>query len=125
VAVVVGADRRRQPRHGYRFHSSAGRRVEQILNQGGLCDVDVLDAQDFALVAGNPPPPWMADTVLYQIFPDRFARSDPPTHRPLRGRSPRPGTTRWIRSIRDAATSSTAETSTASWTGWTTSSIWV
>lgn len=71
------------PRHGYRFHLVRSDATVQILNQGGLSDVDVLDAQDFALVAGNPPPPWMADTVLYQIFPDRFARSDAAAARPL------------------------------------------
>ena len=71
------------PRHGYRFHLVRSDATVQILNQGGLSDVDVLDAQDFALVAGNPPPPWMADTVLYQIFPDRFARSDAAADRPL------------------------------------------
>ncbi len=63
------------PRHGYRFHLvRADGRVE-ILNQGGLGDIDALDGQDFALVAHNPPPAWLDDTILYQIFPDRFARS--------------------------------------------------
>ena len=54
----------------------------EILNQGGLTDVDALDGQDFALVAENPPPAWMDDTVLYQIFPDRFARSQAADARP-------------------------------------------
>ncbi|MFM9745859.1 glycoside hydrolase family 13 protein, partial [Streptomyces brasiliscabiei] len=45
-------------------------------------DIDALDAQDFALVAENPPPPWLADTVIYQIFPDRFARSPAAEARP-------------------------------------------
>ncbi|WP_454118454.1 glycoside hydrolase family 13 protein [Microbacterium lacticum] len=64
------------PRHGYRFHLVLADGRVEVLSQGGLSDVDALDAQDFALVAGNPPPSWMDDTVLYQIFPDRFARSE-------------------------------------------------
>ncbi len=63
------------PRHGYRFHIVRDDGAVDVLSQGGLSDIDALDAQDFALVAGNPPPTWMDDTVLYQIFPDRFARS--------------------------------------------------
>ncbi len=63
------------PRHGYRFHLVLEDGRVEVLGQGGLSDIDGLDGQDFALVAGNPPPTWMDDTVLYQIFPDRFARS--------------------------------------------------
>ncbi len=71
------------PRHGYRWHLvHEGGRVE-ILSQGGLSDVDALDAVDFALVAGNPPPPWTSDVVMYQIFPDRFARSAAADDRPV------------------------------------------
>jgi glycosidase len=66
----------------------------------------------------------MADTVLYQIFPDRFARSDPSRPAP-EWAIPAAWNDPLDPSTRDAATSSTAETSTASWTGWTTSSIWV
>ena len=40
------------------------------------------DAVDFALVAGNPPPSWTTDVVMYQIFPDRFARSAAADDRP-------------------------------------------
>lgn len=70
------------PRHGYRFHLvHADGRVE-VLNQGGLSDIDALDGQDFALVAGNPPPSWLADAIMYQIFPDRFARSAAADERP-------------------------------------------
>jgi alpha-glucosidase len=44
------------------------------LTQVGVHDHDVTDVWDFALVATPPPPAWSADAVLYQIFPDRFAR---------------------------------------------------
>lgn len=70
------------PRHGYRFHLVLSDGRVQVLGQGGLSDIDALDAQDFALVAGNPPPRWMDDAVLYQIFPDRFARSSAAAERP-------------------------------------------
>lgn len=63
------------PRHGYRFQIALADGRVQLLNQGGLSDIETLDGQDFALVAENTPPTWMPDTVLYQIFPDRFARS--------------------------------------------------
>lgn len=72
----------RNPRHGYRFHLVHDDGRVEVLNQGGLSDIDALDGQDFALVAGNPPPAWMDDTILYQIFPDRFARSAAADTRP-------------------------------------------
>ncbi len=63
------------PRHGYRFvFLHADGRVEW-LNQSGLHTGETLDAEDFALVATPPPPAWLASSVMYQIFPDRFARS--------------------------------------------------
>jgi alpha-glucosidase len=45
------------------------------LTQVGVHDHDVTDVWDFALVGTPPPPAWSADAVLYQIFPDRFARA--------------------------------------------------
>jgi alpha-glucosidase len=41
----------------------------------GLVDHDVPDATDFRLLAYAPSPDWARDAVVYQIFPDRFARS--------------------------------------------------
>ena len=41
----------------------------------GIADHDVADHTDFRLVAYDPPPAWARDAVIYQIFPDRFARS--------------------------------------------------
>lgn len=54
------------------------------------------DASDFRLVAhASPPPEWALGSVVYQIFPDRFARSKEPTgtRRPT-GPSPPRGPTR-------------------------------
>ncbi len=36
---------------------------------------DVPDAEDFTLSGFPPPPSWAADALVYQVFPDRFARS--------------------------------------------------
>ncbi|SIT68103.1 glycoside hydrolase family 13 protein [Microbacterium sp. RU33B] len=71
------------PRHGYRWHLVHEDDRVEILSQGGLSDIDALDAVDFALVAGNPPPSWTGDVVMYQIFPDRFARSAAADDRPI------------------------------------------
>ena len=45
------------------------------VTQLGLVEHDVADTHDFRLVASPPPPSWVADAVLYQVFPDRFARA--------------------------------------------------
>jgi alpha-glucosidase len=45
------------------------------LTQAGVHDHEVTDVTDFAVVATPPPPAWSADAILYQIFPDRFARA--------------------------------------------------
>ncbi|HWU28918.1 MAG TPA: glycoside hydrolase family 13 protein, partial [Microbacterium sp.] len=65
----------RNPRHGYRFvllHEDG--RVEW-LNQTGIHTGETLDAEDFALAATPAPPAWLHGSVMYQVFPDRFARS--------------------------------------------------
>jgi alpha-glucosidase len=45
------------------------------LTARGVVAHDVSDATDFRLVAYPPPPAWHADAIVYEIFPDRFARS--------------------------------------------------
>ena len=45
------------------------------LNGSGVWDHDVTDSADFRVTTFPPPPAWAADAVIYQIFPDRFARS--------------------------------------------------
>ncbi|UYO97760.1 glycoside hydrolase family 13 protein [Microbacterium sp. M28] len=65
----------RNPRHGYRFvllHADGG---IEWLNQTGLHRIETRDDDDFALVARPAPPSWLHDSVMYQVFPDRFARS--------------------------------------------------
>jgi alpha-glucosidase len=64
----------RNPVTPYRFlvRTTAGVRW---LTGLGLTHHDVPDATDFRLVAHPAPPDWARDAVVYQIFPDRFARS--------------------------------------------------
>lgn len=50
------------------------------LNAAGVWEHDVTDAHDFTLVTHEPAPDWGRDAVVYQVFPDRFAKSkDRPT----------------------------------------------
>ncbi|KQZ84987.1 alpha-glycosidase [Microbacterium sp. Root166] len=72
----------RNPRHGYRWmlqHEDG--RVEWV-NQTGLHTIETLDAEDFALITSPPPPAWLNESVMYQVFPDRFARSATADERP-------------------------------------------
>ncbi|MEP7763621.1 glycoside hydrolase family 13 protein [Sanguibacter sp. 25GB23B1] len=43
----------------------------------GLVDRDVPDSADFRLTVFEPAPAWMSGSVVYQVFPDRFARGSP------------------------------------------------
>lgn len=45
------------------------------LTAAGIVPWDVADATDFRLVVHEPAPDWVDDAIVYQIFPDRFARS--------------------------------------------------
>lgn len=45
------------------------------LTQRGLHARDVPDATDFRVTVHDPAPGWARDAVVYQVFPDRFARS--------------------------------------------------
>ncbi|AEI11789.1 glycoside hydrolase family 13 protein [Cellulomonas gilvus] len=56
------------------------------LDGRGLHARDVPDAADFRLSVHAPAPRWLDDAVVYQVFPDRFARStghDGPPRGPL------------------------------------------
>ncbi|GAA1219138.1 alpha-amylase family glycosyl hydrolase [Rhodoglobus aureus] len=74
------------PHHGYRWllvhesaggHAGAGGNAGRVewLNQSGLHSIETLDSEDFTLLATPAAPEWLAETVMYQVFPDRFARS--------------------------------------------------
>ncbi|MGO4783294.1 glycoside hydrolase family 13 protein [Cryobacterium sp. W22_MBD10_FK3] len=69
------------PVHGYRFLLSMAGGGHWWVNAGGLHDIETLDSEDFKLVAHPAPPAWAASSVMYQVFPDRFARSSAAAHR--------------------------------------------
>ena len=58
----------------YRWLLDGGAYGYQWLNGTGLHSHDVADAADFRLSTYAPPPRW-ATRTMYQIFPDRFAKS--------------------------------------------------
>lgn len=58
----------------YRWLLDGGPYGYQWLNGSGLYAHDVPDAADFRLSTFDPPAPW-ATRTMYQIFPDRFAKS--------------------------------------------------
>jgi alpha-glucosidase len=63
------------PHTGYRWMlTMSDGRIEWV-NQAGVSTIETRDSEDFAIVVGNPPPTWLPGAVMYQIFPDRFARS--------------------------------------------------
>lgn len=70
----VGTVRVTNPISRYRFLIE-GRGGGRWLTQRGCVALDLPDTWDFALVADDhPSPSWVPDAVLYQVFPDRFAR---------------------------------------------------
>jgi alpha-glucosidase len=52
------------------------------LNQAGIFSYDVPDAHDFVISSYAAAPDWGRDAVVYQVFPDRFARSAKAADRP-------------------------------------------
>ena len=58
----------------YRWLLAGGAYAYSWLNARGLVDYDIPDADDFTLIALPAAPAWSAQAVVYQVFPDRFAR---------------------------------------------------
>jgi alpha-glucosidase len=73
----------RNPVTRYRFLVEDGSGPYQWYNAGGRYDHEVPDDADFRLISGAEPAPWSNDAVLYEIFPDRFARSAAADERPI------------------------------------------
>ena len=67
----------------YRFVLEGRAMAYQWLNGTGLHLRDVPDAADFRIVTFEAPPAWAADAVVYQLFPDRFARAADRQDRPM------------------------------------------
>ncbi|MDI1459975.1 glycoside hydrolase family 13 protein [Catellatospora sp. KI3] len=59
----------------YRFRLTPAAGAPYWLTSAGVVEHEVTDDTDFRLVSYEPPPAWAARSVVYQIFPDRFARS--------------------------------------------------
>ncbi len=70
------------PSMRYRFLLDGGAAGYAWVNAGGTVHRDVTDGADFWLTSAAPPPAWLDDAVVYQIFPDRFANSGAPRHWP-------------------------------------------
>jgi alpha-glucosidase len=64
------------PVHGYRFLIKMGDGRNLWVNGTGVHTTETLDNEDFKLITYAPAPEWAASNVMYQIFPDRFARSE-------------------------------------------------
>ena len=71
------------PRTNYRWFVSGGDVGYGWLTQLGWMNHDVNDASDFVITPHSAIPAWARHAVIYQIFPDRFAKSEhtyePPT----------------------------------------------
>lgn len=63
------------PVHRYRFVLIGDDGRQQWLNATGVHQTEPADAEDFRLVVGSPAPGWATRGVMYEVFPDRFARS--------------------------------------------------
>jgi len=59
----------------YRFLTADSDGSQRWISANGVIDYDPSDAFDFKLSAHPPAPEWTTRSVVYQIFPDRFARS--------------------------------------------------
>ena len=65
----------RNPVTNYRWLLSGGELGYAWLNGAGVVDHDVPDADDFVLSLASGGPAWHLESVVYEIFPDRFASS--------------------------------------------------
>lgn len=84
----------------YRFLLEGGSQPYRWVNAAGSWVHDVPDSHDFRMSTFDPPPPWLEQTILYLIMPDRFARSSSATN--PRPEAPRPEwaiTAEWTDSI--------------------------
>lgn len=63
------------PMTSYRFLLNSARGGALWLNAEGVDEIEPLDALDYRATAFPAPPAWASEQIMYQIFPDRFARS--------------------------------------------------
>ena len=72
----------------YRFLLAGGDVGYAWVNALGTTAHEVADADDFAIAVGDWGPAWHLESVVYEIFPDRFASSGAAGRRGPTGRSP-------------------------------------
>lgn len=65
----------RNPVTRYRWFLAGGAYDYAWLTSAGIVDHDVADATDFVLTTHGSLPDWLNKAVVYQVFPDRFARA--------------------------------------------------
>jgi alpha-glucosidase len=70
------------PRMRYRWLLTGGDLGYAWLNGVGLHRFDMPDADDFVLAVGAGGPEWHLESVVYEVFPDRFATSGLATETP-------------------------------------------
>jgi alpha-glucosidase len=70
------------PVTAYRWLLDGGALGRCWVNGAGVFHRDVTDDADFRITTARRPPDWLADTVGYQIFIDRFADSGSPRPAP-------------------------------------------
>jgi alpha-glucosidase len=63
------------PMTPYRWLLSGGQYGYAWLNATGVQPFDVTDADDFVVTPGHGGPDWHLESVVYEVFPDRFASS--------------------------------------------------
>lgn len=66
----------------YRFLLASPDGTQRWLTGAGVVEHDPPDAFDFRVATHDPAPAWGREAVVYQIFPDRFARSAAADDRP-------------------------------------------
>ncbi|HSO05465.1 MAG TPA: glycoside hydrolase family 13 protein [Candidatus Limnocylindrales bacterium] len=59
----------------YRFLLDGGSFDYRWLTAAGPVEADVPDVGDFRVALASEPPSWLDDAIVYQVLPDRFARS--------------------------------------------------
>jgi alpha-glucosidase len=68
--------RMHSPVMNYRWLLVDGEASYHWLNGTGVHGYDVTDAADYRVTTYTAPPRWSVDSVVYQVFPDRFARAE-------------------------------------------------
>lgn len=66
----------------YRFLLEGGAAPYRWVNAQGVFTRDVTDSSDYWLTTFAPPPRWLQQAIVYQVFPDRFADSGAERHWP-------------------------------------------